>query len=61
MPRLVGDENADTALVKYCINNGTVDGTESTGGVVGCAAESIVRSVKTPILLDGTKVNLILF
>lgn len=36
LPRLIGDENADTALVKYCINNGTVDGTESTGGVVGC-------------------------
>ena len=58
LPRLIGDENADTALVKYCINNGTVDGTESTGGVVGCVGfESIVRSGENLTLPDGTKVN----
>ena len=58
LPRLIGDENADTALVKYCINNGTVDGTESTGGVVGCVGfESIVRSGENFTLPDGTKVN----
>ena len=44
--------------MKYCINNGTVDGTESTGGVVGCVGfESIVRSGENLTLPDGTKVN----
>ncbi|MBQ2670006.1 MAG: hypothetical protein IJG06_04525, partial [Clostridia bacterium] len=28
MPRLIGGENADTALVRYCINNAGVTGTE---------------------------------
>lgn len=58
LPRLIGDENADTALVKYCINNGSVDGSESVGGVVGSIGfESIVRSGENFTLPDGTKVN----
>ena len=46
VPRLIGDENADTALVKYCINNGTVDGTESTGGVAGCVGFGVDSSFR---------------
>lgn len=58
LPRLIGDENADTALVKYCINNGNVDGSESAGGVAGSIGfESIVRSGENFTLPDGTKVN----
>lgn len=58
LPRLIGGENADTALIKYCVNNGEVDATEMTGGVVGSTGfESAVRSGENITLPDGTKVN----
>ncbi|MBR0088410.1 MAG: hypothetical protein IJP94_01080, partial [Clostridia bacterium] len=58
MPRLIGGENADTALVRYCINNAGVTGTELTGGVAGSTGfESTVRSGDSITLPDGTKVD----
>ncbi len=58
LPRLIGDENADTALIRYCINNGTVEGNELTGGVAGCTGfESVVRTGESLKLPDGTLVS----
>ncbi len=58
MPRLIGGENADTALVRYCINNAGVTGTELAGGVAGSTGfESTVRSGDSITLPDGTKVD----
>ncbi len=58
LPRLIGDENADTALIKYSINNGNVEATELAGGVSGSTGfESVIRSGDSITLPDGTKVN----
>ena len=58
LPRLIGDENAETALIKYSINNGNVEGTEMTGGIAGSTGfESYVRSGESVTLPDGTKVD----
>lgn len=58
LPRLIGDENADTALIRYCINNGSVEGNESVGGVAGSTGfESVVRTGESLKLPDGTKVS----
>lgn len=56
--RLIGDESADTALVKYCINNGAVNGNELAGGIAGSMGfESAVRSGESITLPNGTKVD----
>lgn len=58
IPRLIGNENADTALIKYCINNGEVEGSEIVGGVSGSMGfESSIRSGDSITLPDGTKVS----
>ncbi|MBQ3461901.1 MAG: hypothetical protein IJH36_02130, partial [Clostridia bacterium] len=58
MLRLIGGENADTALVKYCINNADITGTELVGGVAGSTGfESTIRSGDSITLPDGTKVD----
>ncbi len=58
LPRLIGDENADTALIKYCVNNGEVNGVEQAGGIAGGVGfESVVRSGESITLPDGTKVD----
>lgn len=58
LPRLIGDENADTALIKYCVNNGEVNGIEQSGGIAGGTGfESVVRSGGSITLPDGTKVD----
>ncbi|MGN0106529.1 MAG: GLUG motif-containing protein [Hominilimicola sp.] len=58
LPRLIGDENADTALIKYSINNGNVEGIEMSGGIAGSTGfESTVRNGENVILPDGTKVD----
>ena len=58
IPRLIGNEQADTALVRDCINNADVKGTEMAGGVMGCVGfESILKSGENMTLPDGTKVN----
>ncbi len=58
LPRLIGDENAETALIKYSINNGNVEGAEMSGGIAGSTGfESYVRSGESVTLPDGTKVD----
>ncbi len=58
LPRLIGGEQADTALIKYCMNNGSVNGNELAGGVVGCTGfESVVRTGDSLKLPDGTQVS----
>ena len=58
LPRLIGDESADTALIRYCINNGDVTGHELSGGVAGSMGfESAVRNGESITLPDGTRVN----
>lgn len=58
LPRLIGGENADTALIKYSVNNGTVNGNEMSGGIAGSIGfESVIRSGENLTLPDGTKVN----
>ena len=56
--RLIGGENADTALIKYSINNGNVKGTEMAGGIAGSTGfESAVRTGESITLPDDTKVD----
>lgn len=56
--RLIGGENADTALIRYCVNNGAVEAAEAGGGIAGSTGfESAVRSGESITLPDGTKVN----
>lgn len=56
--RLIGGEGADTALVKYCINNGSVSGSELTGGVAGSMGfESAVKNGESITLPNGTRVD----
>lgn len=58
LPRLIGGENADTALIRYCINNGEVKGNEFAGGISGCTGfESVVRTGESLKLPDGTLVD----
>lgn len=58
IPRLIGGENADTALIRYSINNGEVKATEMAGGITGSMGfESTVRQGENITLPDGTKVN----
>lgn len=58
IPRLIGNENADTALIKHCINYGEIDSTESAGGIVGATGfESIVRNGENIQLPDGTQID----
>ncbi len=58
LPRLIGGESADTALVYYCINNVSVDAAEMAGGIAGSVGfESAVRSGDSITLPDGTKVS----
>ena len=58
IPRLIGGENADTALIKYCVNNGTVEGTELSGGIAGSVGfESAVKSGESITLSNGKKVS----
>ena len=58
LPRLIGGENADTALVRYCINNANITGTELVGGIAGSTGfESSIRSGDSITLPDGTKVD----
>lgn len=58
IPRLIGGENADTALVRYCINNGAVNASENAGGIAGSTGfESTLRSGENITLPDGTKVD----
>ncbi len=57
LPRLIGGENADTALVRYCVNNGEIKGSEMAGGIAGCMGfESAVRNGQN-VTLDGKSVN----
>ncbi len=58
IPRLIGNENADTALLKYCINYGDVNANEMSGGIAGAVGfESIVRNGENMQLPDGTEVD----
>ncbi len=58
IPRLIGGENADTALIKYCVNNGAVEGTELSGGIAGSVGfESSLKSGENITLPNGKKVS----
>lgn len=58
MPRLIGDENADTALIRYCVDNGRVEGSEYVGGVAGSMGfESVIKTGESVTLPDGTKID----
>ena len=58
LPRFIGGENADTALVRYCVNNGEVKGSEMAGGIAGSMGfESAVKSGQSITLPDGRKVD----
>ena len=58
LPRLIGGEQADTALIKYSFNEGTIEATEYAGGIAGnIGFESIIRSGDNVTLPDGTKVS----
>lgn len=58
LPRYVGGENADTALVVHCVNNGEVRGSEMAGGIAGSVGfESAVKNGQTITLSDGRKVE----
>lgn len=58
LPRYIGGENADTALVRYCVNNGEIKGNEMAGGIAGSMGfESAVKNGQSITLPDGRKVD----